>query len=427
MGVLLVPLERRVAGLGPAPRVVGVAVGAADVVDPSDGLVGSLQDHVEVLHLVHDAELAALLAGAVVRQQDDHGVVELAEPLEVVDEAADLGVGVLQEGGEGLLEAGGQSLLVLGQAVPRLDPGIARGELGVGGQQAEFDLAGEPPFAGHVPPFVEPAPPLVEVVGRCLMGSVHGPEGQVGEERAVGSDGDRVVDEADGVVDQILAQVVALVGGGGRLDVMVVMDQVGGELVGLPLEEAVEAVEAALERPLVEGAGRRGVVHGAQVPLAHREGGVALVAQDLGHGRGVVGDVPPHVRIAAVEVGDGPHSHGVVVASGEQGGPGGRAQRGHVEVRVPEPGVGQGVDVRGGEVRSVAPEMGEAGVVQEDHHDVRGVRSGMRRDRPGRGGLGLGAGDHPVERLELLHGTSSRGSVASGTRRGASPINCQPE
>ena len=218
----------------------------------------------------------------------------------------------------------------------------------------------------------------------------------------------------DGVVDQVLAQVVALLGGGGRLDVVVVVDQIGGELVGLPLEEAVEAIEAPLEWPLVERAGRRGVVHGAQVPLAHCEGGVALVAEDLGHGRGMVGDVPAHVRIAAVEVGDGPHPDGVVVAPGEQGGPGGRAQRGHVEVRVPEPAVGQGVDVRGGEVRSVAPEMGEAGVVQEDHHDVRGTGSGMGWDRPGRGGLGLGAGDHPVERLELLHGTSSRVSVARG-------------
>jgi hypothetical protein len=33
VGVLLVPLERGVAGLGPTPRVVGVAVGPADVVE----------------------------------------------------------------------------------------------------------------------------------------------------------------------------------------------------------------------------------------------------------------------------------------------------------------------------------------------------------------------------------------------------------
>ena len=228
-----------------------------------DGLVRRLQDHVEVLHLVHDAELAALLAGAVVRQQQDDGVVEHAEALEVLEEAADLGVGVLEEGGEGLLEPGRQPALVLGQRVPRLDAGVAGGELGVGRQEPHLDLAGEPPLAGDVPSFVEPAAPLVEVLGRGLVGGVHGPEGQVGEEGAVRSDRDRVVDEPDGVVDQVLAQVVALVRGRRGLHVVVVVDQVGGELVGLPLEEPVEAVEAALQRPLVEGAGGRGVLHGA--------------------------------------------------------------------------------------------------------------------------------------------------------------------
>ena len=58
VGVLLVPLERRVAALRPAPRVVGVAVRAADVVDALDRLVRRLDDAVEELHLVHHAERA---------------------------------------------------------------------------------------------------------------------------------------------------------------------------------------------------------------------------------------------------------------------------------------------------------------------------------------------------------------------------------
>src|SRR5665213_1244757 len=331
-----------------------------------------------------------------------------APSLQVVDEPADLGVGVLEECGERFLEPGGQALLVLGQAVPRLDAGVARGELGVGRQQAELDLAGEPALAGHVPSLVESGAPLVEVLDRSLMGGVHGPERQVGEERPVGPDGDRVVDEPDGVVDQVLAQVVPVVGGGGGLDVMVVVDEVGGELVGLALEEAVEPVEAPLERPLVEGAGRRGVVHGAEVPLAHRQRGVARIAEYFGHGGGVIRDLPAHVGVAAVEVGDGAHPDRVVVAPGEQGGPGGRAQRGDVEVRIAEAAVGQGVDAGGGEVRAEAPEVGEAGVVEQDHHHVGCVGSGVGRDRPRRGGLGLGAGDDATERLELLHGTSSR-------------------
>ena len=77
--VLLVPLERCVAALCPPPRVVRVAVRATDVVDPSDRFVGRLEDAVEELHLVHHAERAALLRRAVVGEDDQHRVVELAE------------------------------------------------------------------------------------------------------------------------------------------------------------------------------------------------------------------------------------------------------------------------------------------------------------------------------------------------------------
>ena len=57
VGVLLVPFQRRVAGLGPAPGDVAVAVGAADVVQPLHRLVDVLADAVEPLHLVEHAGL----------------------------------------------------------------------------------------------------------------------------------------------------------------------------------------------------------------------------------------------------------------------------------------------------------------------------------------------------------------------------------
>ncbi len=69
---------------------------------------------------------------------------------------------------------------------------------------------------------------------------------------------------------------------------MVVADEFGVELVGLALEEAVEPVEAAGERPLVERAGGRALFHRGEVPLADAERGVALLAQHLGNGGGVV-------------------------------------------------------------------------------------------------------------------------------------------
>ena len=102
--------------------------------------------------------------------RSDQGVVQPAELLEVGDQPADLGVGVLEEGGERLLEAGGEAPLVLGQRVPGLDPRVARGELGVRWEQAHLELAGEPPVAGDVPALVEASAVPLEVVGAAPGG-----------------------------------------------------------------------------------------------------------------------------------------------------------------------------------------------------------------------------------------------------------------
>ena len=98
------------------------------------------------------------------------------ELAEVVDEAADLGVGVVEECGEGLLEAAGEDLLVVGQVVPRVDAGVAGGELGVGGGDAELDLAFEPALAHDVPALVVLPAVLGEVLLGRLVGRVGRPE-----------------------------------------------------------------------------------------------------------------------------------------------------------------------------------------------------------------------------------------------------------
>ena len=61
MGQRLVPAERRVAALGPLPRVVGVAAGTTDVVDALDRLFGGLMEAVEVAELVPGPGRTALL------------------------------------------------------------------------------------------------------------------------------------------------------------------------------------------------------------------------------------------------------------------------------------------------------------------------------------------------------------------------------
>ena len=75
VGVLLVALERGVAGHGPAQRVVVVEVGLADGVDVLEVLGQGVAHAVEVAQGVHRAEGRALLAGAIVRDQGDQGVL----------------------------------------------------------------------------------------------------------------------------------------------------------------------------------------------------------------------------------------------------------------------------------------------------------------------------------------------------------------
>ena len=76
VGVLLVALERGVAGHGPAQGVVVVEVGLTDRVDVLQVLGQGVADAVEVAQGVHRAEGRALLAGAIVRDQGDQGVLQ---------------------------------------------------------------------------------------------------------------------------------------------------------------------------------------------------------------------------------------------------------------------------------------------------------------------------------------------------------------
>ena len=186
----------------------------ADVVDALDGLVGRLEDPVEELHLVHHPERAALLRRPVVGEHDEHGVVELPEPPKTVDQPSDLVVGVVEEGGERLLETARQSLLVLREVVPGVDARIAWCELGPLGDHSQLQLALEPALPHDVPALVELPAVLREVLRRRLVWRVRRPEREVGEERPIGAHADAVGDHPQCLIDQILRQVIAIVGAG---------------------------------------------------------------------------------------------------------------------------------------------------------------------------------------------------------------------
>ena len=78
VGVLLVTLEWRVRGHRPAPRKIGMGVGATYVVDAGDFVLDRLFDHVVGTHCIDESLGTSFLAGAIVGQRHDNRVVELA-------------------------------------------------------------------------------------------------------------------------------------------------------------------------------------------------------------------------------------------------------------------------------------------------------------------------------------------------------------
>ena len=95
--VALPHLEGRVEGHRPPVGVVVVGLRAAELVEHREVGVDVVGDAVHEQHLVDRPVRAALAAGPVVGDDDDHGVLALAGLLEVVEQPPDLRVGVRQE------------------------------------------------------------------------------------------------------------------------------------------------------------------------------------------------------------------------------------------------------------------------------------------------------------------------------------------
>ena len=180
------------------------------------------------------------------------------------------------------------------------------------------------------------------------------------------------LDPGDGLVHQVLGEVVVGLAEIGEDRRRLVVDG-GLVLRGLGVDDAVEPLEAHARRPAVEGAGGPLLPGGGQVPLAEATGGVAVLPQDLGHrGRGA-GDEAVIAGEAVGPLGNAAHVHGVVVAPGEQGRPGGRAQGRGVELVVAQALCRHGVQGRGRHGPAECAEGPEAHIVQHDEDDVRGA------------------------------------------------------
>ena len=241
------------------------------------------------------------------------------------------------------------------------------------GTMPSLDLAGEPAFALGVPALGEDRIVLGDQIERRLVRRMAGAERKPRQPRRLGIVADMIGEIADALVDQIGRQVIAGGEGARRIDRRVVAHQLGRVLVGLGVHEAVEAVEAAAERPAVERAGSAQFGERRHMPLAQHVVAIAVRAQHLGDGPGLARDLAAIARIARIEVGQAADADRMMVAARQQRRSRGRAHRRRMKAGVAQAASGDGVDDGGGDGRAVAAEIGEADIVEQDDQDVGGA------------------------------------------------------
>ena len=207
-------------------------------------------------------------------------------------------------------------------------------------------------------------------------------EGEVGEERSVGGDRLLVLHPGDRVLDQVLAQVVAVLRQPVGLDRVAALVELRVPVVHLRAHEPVEEVEALTHRPPRERTRRADLDRRGLVPLADRRGAVAVAAEDLRDRRRAGRPVAVVARLRCRHLAGDAHPHRVVVAAGHQRLARRGAQRRHVEPAVAQPLVGESLRGRHLARTAVRRRRPEAHVVDEHDDDVGST--GHRLDRADR-------------------------------------------
>jgi hypothetical protein len=124
-----------------------------------------------------------------------------------------------------------------------------------------------------------------------------------------------VANHLDGLVGQVLGEVIALLRTIRLLNEAVVFDEVGIPIVGLTAEETVEAIEALLQRPLLATGPRGNVLLGNVVILPQPEGAEAVVLENLSYGGALGGKATVRAGEAVRGFGDRGAAVKVMVAS----------------------------------------------------------------------------------------------------------------
>ena len=218
VGLALPAAEGRVAGVGPAPGIVVVGLDAAQLVEHLEVVFERFLHIVEEEHLVERADRTALGAGAVVGDDHDQGVVQLADLFQEVEDAPEVVIGEADEAGIDFHETGIQPPGVGRQRIPNRHVGVVRRQLGARREDAHLELALVDDLAVLVPAHVELALVLVGPFLRHVVRGVAGAGGVIQEERLIRRIDLRILDELDRLVGQVDAQVVAFLRRLGLLD-----------------------------------------------------------------------------------------------------------------------------------------------------------------------------------------------------------------
>ena len=244
-------------------------------------------------------------------------------------------------------------------------------QLSTVGDDPEPDLTLKCCLAPGLPTVVELASVPIAPLGGDVAGRVGCAEGEPQQEGTARLVAPQTAEPGDRLLRQILAEVVALLGGAGRIDVTVVPDQFRAPMVGIAAQESVRVLEALTERPVPERPRSRSLVARGEVPLTNLERGIALGTKNLGEGPGLGWDPGRIAREVHRQVGQHAHPNAMVVATADQAGPRGRAHSAGVEVAEPNAPPRESVDGWSGDVGAVATELREVGVIDDDHDHVR--------------------------------------------------------
>src|SRR5215469_4792470 len=112
------------------------------------------------------------------------------------------------------------------------------------GHYSQLLLPLEDPLPVGIPTVVKLALVAVGPLFWDLMRSVHRPGSEIEEEGLVWSKLLGIGDKLDCLVHEVGSQVVALLGGPGRIDLVIIVDQIRVVLAGVAAEEPVEAIKA---------------------------------------------------------------------------------------------------------------------------------------------------------------------------------------